>query len=57
MSRKEEQPRILGPHTEDDERQKEKREGPEGAPGKAGRIDHKGGAGTSNKATGGKNAR
>ncbi|MDB5264770.1 MAG: hypothetical protein JWN64_341 [Parcubacteria group bacterium] len=48
--------KILGPHTKDDERQKAKREGPNGKPG-AGRIDHKGGAGSSNKATGGKGAR
>ena len=51
------QPRILKPHTKDDERQQAKREGPDGKPGKAGRIAHKGGAGTSNKATGGKGAR
>jgi len=48
---------ILGPHTKDDERQKAKRQGPNGKPGKAGRIAGKGGAGSSNKATGGKGAR
>jgi hypothetical protein len=56
---------IISPHVKDDDRQKEKRlkkkhTGPlskRGSAGKAGRIEHKGGAGTSNKATGGKNAR
>jgi len=57
--------RIIGPHTKDEDRQKAKRTkqkhigplGKRGSAGKAGRIDHKGGAGTSNKATGGKGAR
>ncbi len=57
MARTQEQPRILTPHVKDDERQQKKREGKDGHPGKAGRIEHKGGAGTSNKATGGKGAR
>lgn len=56
---------IIEPHTKDQERQKEKRTkdkhiGPlakRGSAGKAGRVEHKGGAGTSNKATGGKGAR
>lgn len=47
--------RIVYPHTQDDLREKKKREKPGGK--KAGRIAGKGGAGTSNKATGGKKAR
>jgi hypothetical protein len=56
---------LIPAHTKDDERQKLKRLkkkhigplGKRGAAGKAGRIEHKGGAGTSNKPTGGKDAR
>ncbi len=44
------------PQTGSQVRQQLKREGPNGS-GKAGRVDHKGGAGTSNKARGGKGAR
>jgi hypothetical protein len=55
---------IIPSHTKDFERQKIKRTkkkhtgplGKRGAAGKAGRIAHKGGASTSNKATGGKGA-
>lgn len=57
MTQEREQPFEEGPRTENEARQKEKRVGPDGSPGKAGRIDHKGGAATSNKATGGKGAR
>lgn len=57
MERKNEQPQVVRPHSEAEERQKEKRIGEDGKSGKAGRVDHKGGAATSNKATGGKGAR
>lgn len=43
------------PHTETQRREEKKREQPGG--GKAGRVHQKGGAPTSNKATGGKMAR
>lgn len=43
------------PHTGTQEREEKKRERPGG--GKAGRVAQKGGAPTSNKATGGKGAR
>ena len=43
------------PITEEQMRQEKKRTGPES--GKAGRVHQKGGAPTSNKATGGKSAR
>ena len=43
------------PLTEEQKRQEKKRRGPDS--GKAGRVHQKGGAPTSNKATGGKNAR
>ncbi len=52
-----EQPHIVEPHVKDEQRQMEKREGPEGKPGKAGKVEHKGGAGTSHKESGGKMAR
>ena len=45
------------PHTHKKEREQEKRTGPDGRPGKAGRVQGKGKAGTSHKATGGKGAR
>ncbi|HWH16573.1 MAG TPA: hypothetical protein VNU25_03250 [Candidatus Paceibacterota bacterium] len=47
---------IQHPQTGSQVREVLKRQGPNGS-GKAGRVDHKGGAGTSNKARGGKNAR
>ena len=56
MARKQEQPFVQGPHSQEEKRQKQKRVGKDGKPGKAGRVDHKGGAPTSNKATGGKGA-
>ncbi|HEX8591248.1 MAG TPA: hypothetical protein VF696_00650 [Candidatus Paceibacterota bacterium] len=45
------------PHTEAKLRQQKKREGPDGKPGKAGKVQGKGKAGTSHRATGGKRAR
>lgn len=45
------------PHTERKLRQQKKREGANGHPGKAGRLEGKGGAATSHRATGGKRAR
>lgn len=45
------------PHTFKKLREIEKRTGPDGVGGKAGRVQGKGGAATSHKATGGKNAR
>ena len=44
------------PNTGAQVRQEAKRTGPDGS-GKPGRVTHKGGSPTSNKATGGKNAR
>lgn len=52
--RKQEQPHIVEPHVKDEQRQIEKRKGREGKPGK---VEHKGGAGTSHKEKGGKMAR
>jgi len=54
---KTEQPHIVEPHVKDEQRQQAKRIGPDGKPGKAGKVEHKGGAGTSHKESGGKNAR
>lgn len=45
------------PHTTKKEREKEKRQGPDGKPGKAGRVQGKGKASTSHRDTGGKRAR
>jgi hypothetical protein len=45
------------PQTMDKVREKAKREGKDGKPGKAGKVQGKGRASTSHKATGGKNAR
>lgn len=45
------------PHTDKKLREKNKREGENGMPGKAGRVKGKGGAPTSKKAEGGKGAR
>ena len=45
------------PHTHKKAREQNKRVGPDGKPGKAGRVQGKGGASTSHKETGGKNAR
>lgn len=45
------------PHTQKKLREEKKRTGPKGMPGKAGRVQGKGGAATSHKGTGGKNAR
>lgn len=51
-----EQPHIVEPHVKEEKRQQEKRVGPGGKPGKAGKIQHKGGASTSHKERGGKKA-
>lgn len=45
------------PHTEKKEREQEKRQGPDGKPGKAGRVQGKGKASTSHRESGGKMAR
>lgn len=47
---------IIHPQTGKQVREELKRQGPNGS-GKAGRVAHKGGASTSNKARGGKGAR
>lgn len=47
---------IQHPQTQTQIREEAKRQGPGGS-GKAGRVAHKGGAPTSNKSRGGKNAR
>jgi hypothetical protein len=52
-----EQPHIVEPHVKEEQRQQEKRQGKDGKPGKAGKIQHKGGASTSHKESGGKKAR
>ena len=51
-----EQSHIVEPHTKEEQRQIAKRQGKEGS-GKAGRVQHKGGASTSHKEKGGKMAR
>ncbi|HEY0010728.1 MAG TPA: hypothetical protein VGB97_02320 [Candidatus Paceibacterota bacterium] len=45
------------PRTDKKAREQSKREGPDGKPGKAGRVQGKGKAGTSHRESGGKNAR
>jgi len=45
------------PHSQKELREKDKRIGPDGMPGKAGRVQGKGGASTSHKKEGGKMAR
>lgn len=45
------------PHTQREVRQKEKREGPNGKPGKAGRVQGKSRGSNSHKESGGKGAR
>lgn len=45
------------PHTGKKVREQAKREGPDGKPGKAGRVQGKGKASTSHRGTGGKGAR
>jgi hypothetical protein len=55
--RETEQPHIVESHVKSEHRQQEKRTGKDGRPGKAGKIEHKGGASTSHKESGGKMAR
>lgn len=51
------QDHIVEPHVKEEQRQQAKREGPDGKPGAAGKVQHKGGASTSHKESGGKMAR